>query len=283
MYRGFDYLGQWHIWKMCYFCVNLLSSNRFSQLFALINRTASDHIKPLFSSFSAHLLPDGLKHVQEIKFNKCIYIEDACLEKLSSVESLQQSLVTMEVVSCGNVTDKGVVALHRLRSVCFSSWFCDPDSRSQSMSVYSMQESGAPVPQWPPGDHWPADDGHTAADSAAAAELVAGPGLTGFQMKAHWMTITACLILHRNVYLRSLFNKSVKTTVMFVAFHQSLVWILIIISEENVFYCEHNYFWLIVSKINDVKNQKQLNVVNKRWEMEILKAIMPQMTKVLGE
>lgn len=107
---------------MCYFCVDLLlSSNRFSQLFALINLTASDHIKPLFSLFSAHLLPDGLKHVQEIKFNKCIYIEDACLEKLSSVESLQQSLVAMEVVSCGNVTDKGVVALHRLRSVCFSS------------------------------------------------------------------------------------------------------------------------------------------------------------------
>lgn len=111
------------MWKMCcFFCVDLLlSSNRFSQLFVWINLTASDHIKPLFSSFSAHFLPDGLKHVEEIKFNKCIYIEDACLEKLSSIESLQQSLVAMEVVSCGNVTDKGVVMLHRLRSVCFSS------------------------------------------------------------------------------------------------------------------------------------------------------------------
>lgn len=67
------------------------------------------------------LISDGLKHVEEIKFNKCIYIEDACLERLSSIESLQDSLFSLEVVSCGNVTDKGVIALHRLRSVCFSS------------------------------------------------------------------------------------------------------------------------------------------------------------------
>ncbi|CAG13231.1 unnamed protein product, partial [Tetraodon nigroviridis] len=60
---------------------------------------------------------DGLKHVEEIKFNRCIYIEDACLERLSSVQSLQDSLVSVEVVSCGNVTDKGVVALHRLRNL----------------------------------------------------------------------------------------------------------------------------------------------------------------------
>lgn len=57
--------------------------------------------------------------MEEIKLNKCIYIEDACLERLSSIESLQESLFSMEVVSCGNVTDKGVIALHRLRSVPF--------------------------------------------------------------------------------------------------------------------------------------------------------------------
>lgn len=62
-------------------------------------------------------LLDGLKHVEELKLKKCMYIEDGCLEGLSSVESLQQSLHTMEVVSCGNVTDKGLIFLHRLRSV----------------------------------------------------------------------------------------------------------------------------------------------------------------------
>lgn len=60
---------------------------------------------------------DGLKHVEEIKLNKCIYIEDACLERLSSIENLQESLFMMEVVSCGNVTDKGVIALHRLKNL----------------------------------------------------------------------------------------------------------------------------------------------------------------------
>lgn len=59
--------------------------------------------------------PEGLKHLEEIKFNKCIYIEDTCLERLSSIESLQETLYMMELVSCGNVTDKGVIALHRLR------------------------------------------------------------------------------------------------------------------------------------------------------------------------
>ncbi|XP_067099471.1 ATP synthase subunit s, mitochondrial isoform X1 [Osmerus mordax] len=60
---------------------------------------------------------DGLQYLEEIKFNKCMYIEDACLEKLSSVENLQDSLYALEVVSCGNVTDKGIIALHKLRKL----------------------------------------------------------------------------------------------------------------------------------------------------------------------
>ncbi|XP_060918794.1 ATP synthase subunit s, mitochondrial [Labrus mixtus] len=60
---------------------------------------------------------DGLEHVEEIKLIKCVYIEDACLERLSAIQNLQDSLNTMEVVSCGNVTDKGVIALHRLRNL----------------------------------------------------------------------------------------------------------------------------------------------------------------------
>lgn len=60
---------------------------------------------------------DGLKYLEEIKFNKCIYIEDGCLERLSSIENLQDSMYLMEVVSCGNVTDKGIIALHKLRNL----------------------------------------------------------------------------------------------------------------------------------------------------------------------
>lgn len=59
----------------------------------------------------------GLKYLEEIKLKKCIYIEDGCLERLSSIETLQSSVKTMEVVSCGNVTGKGLIALHKLRNL----------------------------------------------------------------------------------------------------------------------------------------------------------------------
>ncbi|KAJ8341106.1 hypothetical protein SKAU_G00333970 [Synaphobranchus kaupii] len=60
---------------------------------------------------------DGLKHLEEIKFHRCIYIEDTCMERLSQIENLQASLHRVELVSCGNVTDKGVIALHHLRNL----------------------------------------------------------------------------------------------------------------------------------------------------------------------
>ncbi|XP_066551166.1 ATP synthase subunit s, mitochondrial [Amia ocellicauda] len=60
---------------------------------------------------------DGLEHLQEIKFNKNIYIEDVCLERLSKIENLQSSLRRMEVVSCGNVTDRGILALHHFANL----------------------------------------------------------------------------------------------------------------------------------------------------------------------
>lgn len=58
---------------------------------------------------------EGLKNVEELRLNKCIYIEDACLERLSQIQTLQNSVRNMSIVSCGNVTDKGLLALHHLR------------------------------------------------------------------------------------------------------------------------------------------------------------------------
>ena len=57
---------------------------------------------------------DGLQHLEEVKLIRCVYIEDGCLERLSSTEVLQSSLSSLELVSCGNVSDKGLVALHKL-------------------------------------------------------------------------------------------------------------------------------------------------------------------------
>ncbi|KAJ3613465.1 hypothetical protein NHX12_019714 [Muraenolepis orangiensis] len=57
---------------------------------------------------------EGLQHLEEVKLTKCIYIEDTCLERMSSMENVQASLRSLEVASCGNVSDKGVIALHKL-------------------------------------------------------------------------------------------------------------------------------------------------------------------------
>ncbi|XP_005996025.1 ATP synthase subunit s, mitochondrial [Latimeria chalumnae] len=60
---------------------------------------------------------DGLEHIEKIKLSRCIYIEDVCLERLSKIENLQNSLLHLEIISCGNVTDRGIISLHNLRNL----------------------------------------------------------------------------------------------------------------------------------------------------------------------
>ncbi|XP_078090081.1 ATP synthase subunit s, mitochondrial [Mustelus asterias] len=60
---------------------------------------------------------DHLEHVKEIKFQRCIYIEDVCLERLCKIENLQKSLKGLEIISCGNVTDRGIISLHLLKNL----------------------------------------------------------------------------------------------------------------------------------------------------------------------
>ncbi|GAB5572842.1 ATP synthase subunit s [Prionailurus iriomotensis] len=60
---------------------------------------------------------EGLQHVEKIRLCKCHYIEDDCLEKLGKLENLQKSVLEMEIISCGNVTDKGIIALYHLRNL----------------------------------------------------------------------------------------------------------------------------------------------------------------------
>lgn len=67
-------------------------------------------LKPMF----LFVFSDGLEHVTEIKLQKCIYIQDECLQRLSDTKNLQKSLLQLKIISCGNVTDKGIIALHKL-------------------------------------------------------------------------------------------------------------------------------------------------------------------------
>ncbi|GFR14275.1 ATP synthase subunit s, mitochondrial [Trichonephila clavata] len=56
----------------------------------------------------------GLKYLERIKFYKCIYLEDTCLNMLSV---LKNSLLHLEVISCGNVSDKGIISLSQLKKL----------------------------------------------------------------------------------------------------------------------------------------------------------------------
>ncbi|XP_048394306.1 ATP synthase subunit s, mitochondrial [Stegostoma tigrinum] len=60
---------------------------------------------------------DDLEHVEEIKFQRCIYIQDECLERLCGIGNLQKSLQWLEIISCGNVTDRGIITLHHLKNL----------------------------------------------------------------------------------------------------------------------------------------------------------------------
>lgn len=129
------------------------------------------------SERSRSLSSEGLEHLEEIKLCRCMYIQDACLERLSSIQNLQQSLFMMELVSCGNVTDKGVVALHRLRLVFMRTVTVSVRTAvSKGVPPPSPQEPGVSVSQRSPWNQRQAGDRRPTAEGAAAPGRLSGPG-----------------------------------------------------------------------------------------------------------
>ncbi|XP_071445324.1 ATP synthase subunit s, mitochondrial [Hetaerina americana] len=53
----------------------------------------------------------GLKHLEKITFHRCSYLEDEALKKLVYVKD---SLKHLQVSSCGDVTDEGILSLAAL-------------------------------------------------------------------------------------------------------------------------------------------------------------------------
>lgn len=60
---------------------------------------------------------EGLEHVEKITLCKCHYVDDNCLQRLSQFENLRKSLFEMELITCGNVTDNGIIALRHFRNL----------------------------------------------------------------------------------------------------------------------------------------------------------------------
>ncbi|KAM8920739.1 ATP synthase subunit s, mitochondrial [Pelodytes ibericus] len=84
---------------------------------------------------------DGLKHVEEIKLCKCIYIEDACLDRLGKIESFQQSLRRLDIISCGNVTDKGIIALNNLSNLEYLLLSDLPGIQKKDLTIELLQRA----------------------------------------------------------------------------------------------------------------------------------------------
>ncbi|XP_027684124.2 ATP synthase subunit s, mitochondrial isoform X2 [Chelonia mydas] len=84
---------------------------------------------------------DGLRHVEEIKLSNCIYIQDECLQRISETESLQKSLLRLMISSCGNVTDKGIIALHKLTNLEYLLLSDLPGIREKETTVQILKKS----------------------------------------------------------------------------------------------------------------------------------------------
>uniref|UniRef100_A0A8D0GD06 Distal membrane arm assembly component 2 like n=1 Tax=Sphenodon punctatus TaxID=8508 RepID=A0A8D0GD06_SPHPU len=84
---------------------------------------------------------DGLEHVEEIKLCKCIYILDACLQRISETATLQKSLLQLQIISCGNVTDQGILALHKLRNLEYLFLSDLPGIREREATVQVLKRS----------------------------------------------------------------------------------------------------------------------------------------------
>ncbi|KAM6073787.1 ATP synthase subunit s, mitochondrial isoform 1-T2 [Chlamydotis macqueenii] len=84
---------------------------------------------------------DGLEHVTEIKLQKCIYIRDECLQRLSETKNLQKSLLQLKIISCGNVTDKGIIALHKLTNLEYLFLSDLPGIREKQTTVRILQQA----------------------------------------------------------------------------------------------------------------------------------------------
>ncbi|XP_053696181.1 ATP synthase subunit s, mitochondrial [Sabethes cyaneus] len=56
----------------------------------------------------------GLKHLRKVKLHKCVYLQDQALAKLALVAD---TLEELEVSSCKNITDHGLLCLRELKKL----------------------------------------------------------------------------------------------------------------------------------------------------------------------
>ncbi|XP_015928786.1 ATP synthase subunit s, mitochondrial [Parasteatoda tepidariorum] len=59
---------------------------------------------------------NGLNNLRKIKFRRCIYLDDTCIHKLTETD-VKNSLQHLEIISCGNITDNGVLGVTKFKNL----------------------------------------------------------------------------------------------------------------------------------------------------------------------
>ncbi|XP_054706933.1 ATP synthase subunit s, mitochondrial-like, partial [Uloborus diversus] len=80
---------------------------------------------------------NGLRHIESIKFYKCLYVEDICMKKLSAV---RDSLNDLQLVSCGNVTDAGILSIASLKNLKTLNLFDLPSVKDKTKCYWILQK-----------------------------------------------------------------------------------------------------------------------------------------------
>ncbi|XP_066993383.1 ATP synthase subunit s, mitochondrial-like [Anabrus simplex] len=80
----------------------------------------------------------GCNHIKRIKFHRCYNIEDRALENLSIVKD---SLQHLQVSSCGNVSDNGILALKILENLKTLLLFDLPEFKKRDECLKTLKES----------------------------------------------------------------------------------------------------------------------------------------------
>lgn len=79
---------------------------------------------------------EGLTRLRKIKFHNCNYLNDEALEMLNLIKD---TLENLEITSCGNVTEKGLLSLKNLINLKYLLLFDLPEVSNREMCMKQLQ------------------------------------------------------------------------------------------------------------------------------------------------
>ncbi|XP_013790448.1 ATP synthase subunit s, mitochondrial-like isoform X1 [Limulus polyphemus] len=80
----------------------------------------------------------GLEHLRKMKFHRCSYLDNNALFMLAYVKN---TLDNLEIVSCGNVSDEGVLSLQALQNLQYLYLYDLPEVRDREKCIHTLTQS----------------------------------------------------------------------------------------------------------------------------------------------